>query len=208
MRCYSDVIRHAVLAGEGSIRMPSRVWYVVAAAILIASVAGAVWLAVSRIGNVGAGLVQVVVPGSADLDLKQAGSYTIFHERVSTVDGRVYTAPSVSGLRVTVRSVATGREIATRRPGGSSRYDFGGRSGTSVLAFDVDAPGTYRLEAAYEDGRQQPQTVLAVGTGFVSGLLATIALALGVVFIGIAVAALIFIVVLLKRRRVLAVGGR
>jgi len=187
--------------------MPSRGWYVVAAVILIAAVAGAVSLAVSRIGNVGAGLVQVVVPGGADLDLKQPGSYTIFHERTSTVDGRIYTAPGVSGLRVTVRSLTTGREIAVRRPGGTSRYDFGGRSGTSVLAFDIDAPGMYRLDAAYEGGRQQPQTVLAVGTGFVSGLLTTIALSLGIAFGGIAIALLIFIVVLLKRRRALTAGA-
>ncbi|HKU94580.1 MAG TPA: hypothetical protein VJR58_04860 [Vineibacter sp.] len=183
--------------------MPSRGWYVVAAVVLIAAVAGAVWIVASRIGDVGAGLVQVVVPGGADLDLKQPGSYTIFHERTSTVGGRIYTAPSVSGLRVTVKSAATGRDVTVRQPAGSSRYDFGGRSGTSVLAFNIDAPGRYRLDAAYEDGRQQPQTVLAVGTGFVSGLLTTIALALGVAFGGIAVALAIFIVVLLKRRRAL-----
>jgi len=188
--------------------MPSRGWYVVAAVILIAAVAGAVAIVVSRIGNVGAGLVQIVVPGGADLDLQQPGSYTIFHERTSTVAGRIYTAPSISGLRVTVRSVAAGRDIAVKRPGGSSRYDFGGRSGTSVLAFDVDAPGRYRLDAAYDDGRQQPQTVLAVGTGFVSGLLTTIALSLGVAFGGIAIALVIFIVVLLKRRHALMAGAR
>ena len=102
-----------------------------------------------------------------------------------------------------VRSVETGRTIAVRRPSGSSSYEFGGRSGRSVLAFDIDKPGTYRLTAGYDDGRTQPQAVLAVGTGFVSGLLATIAMSFGIALAGVAAALVIFIVVLLKRRRAL-----
>ncbi|TXL71529.1 hypothetical protein FHP25_29565 [Vineibacter terrae] len=187
--------------------MPSRGWYVVSVMVLVAAIAGAIWLTMARVGDMGVALVQVVVPGSATLDLKQPGTYTVYHERTSTVEGRVYTSPSISGLRVSVRA-ADGREIAVKRPGGTSNYDFNGRSGISVLAFDIAAPGTYRFDAAYDDGRQGPQTVLAVGTGFVGGLLVTIALALGVCFAGIAAALAIFLVVLLKRRRGLSMAMR
>lgn len=181
--------------------MPGRTWYVVAALVVVGAVAAAVWLAVSRLGGIADGLVQVVVPGSADLALDKPGTYTIFHERVSQAGGRLYTAESISGLRVTVRSGTTGGDVALRRPATASRYDFGGRSGISAFAFDIDAPGTYRLTAAYDDGRQQPRTVLAVGTGFVGGLLSTIGLVLAVAFGGIAAGVAIAVVVLLKRRQ-------
>lgn len=183
--------------------MPSRAWYVVAAAVFFGAIIAAVWLAVARIGGMGEGLVQVVVPGAADLTLNAPGTYTIFHERNSQVGGRIYASDTISGLRVTVRSAASGQDIAVRRPSATSRYNFGGRSGFSAFAFDVDAPGTYRLSAAYDDGRQQPQTVLAVGTGFVGNLLSTIGLVLALAFAGTGAGLAILIVVLLKRRRAL-----
>jgi hypothetical protein len=181
--------------------MTSRGWYVVAALIGVAGIAGAVWVVIAHLGTMTAGLTQIVVPGGADLDLKQAGTYTIYHERTSTVGGRIYQSSGISGLRVTVKAADSGRQIAVRRPAGTSQYNFGGRSGFSALVFDIETPGLYRLEAAYDDGRQEPQTVLAVGTGFVGGLLTTIFLAIGLVFAGLAAAIAIVVVVLLRRRR-------
>lgn len=184
--------------------MPGRGWYVLAALVFLASLAGAVALAISRVGEISSGLVQVVVPGSAVLDLKTPGSYTIFHERTSQVDGRIFTSTDISGLRVTVTSEPTATKVPVRRPTGSSTYNFSGRSGTSVLAVNIDMPGRYRLEAGYDDGRHEPRTVLAVGTGFVGGLLSTIALSAAIALAGMAVALLIVIVVLLRRRRLTA----
>ena len=149
----------------------------------------------------GAALAQIVVPGGADLELKEAGTYTIFHEYTSQIEGRVFTPMDISGLRVTVRSVADGKEVYLRQPSGRQTYNIGGRSGRSVLAFNIDTPGTYRLAGAYGDGRQQPQAVLAVSGNFVGGLLTTIATALGVAFGGIVV--VVAIVVLARRRRAL-----
>jgi hypothetical protein len=183
--------------------MPSRGWYVVAALIIIGAIAGAIWTAVSQFQGIAAGLVQVVVPGGADLELKAPGSYTIFHEATSAVDGRIYASSDISGLRVTVRSAATGKEIRVGQPTGTATYSFSGRVGNSVLAFDIDTPGTYRLDGSYEDGRLQPQTVIAVGTGFFSGLFTAIALPIGIGMTGFTAGALILIVVTLKRRRAL-----
>ncbi|MBL8673949.1 MAG: hypothetical protein IPK81_12270 [Rhodospirillales bacterium] len=187
--------------------MPGRIWYFVAAAIFVASIAGAVWIAIARTGGMTAGLTQIVVPGGATLELKTPGTYTIFHERTSQVDGRVYESTGISGMRVAVRSVATGKSLVVRSPSGSSTYNFGGRSGRSVLAFDVDQPGAYELTAGYDDGRREPRTVLAVGSGFLGALFATIALSMGIAFAGIAAALLIAIITLLRRRRALRAAG-
>ncbi|HJQ60939.1 MAG TPA: hypothetical protein VJ890_28805 [Vineibacter sp.] len=187
--------------------MPSRAWYVLAVAIVIGALVAAVWLAVARVGTVGAGLTQIVVPGGADLQLVARGTYTIFHERTSQVDGRLYSGGDVAGLRVAVWSSGAGRNVTLRPAAARSTYNIGGRSGVSLLVFEVDAPGLYRLTAAYDDGRTQPQVVLAVGTGLFSGVLAIIALSGGIALAGTAVALLIFIVVLLRRRRALRGGG-
>ena len=49
--------------------MRSRGWYIVAAVIFLGAIAGAAAIVISGIGGMGAGLFQVVVPGSADLEL-------------------------------------------------------------------------------------------------------------------------------------------
>lgn len=49
--------------------------------------------------------MQVVVPGEMELTL-DSGSYTIFHERQSTVDGRIFSADGIAGLGVTLTSAA------------------------------------------------------------------------------------------------------
>ncbi len=91
--------------------MTSRAWYFVAALIGIAGIAGAVLVLIARLGGMTEGLTQIVVPGGADLDLKQAGTYTIYHESTSTVGGRVYQSNGISGLRVVVRSADSGQPI-------------------------------------------------------------------------------------------------
>lgn len=168
--------------------MPSRAWYVVAAVIFFGAVAGGIGFLLSGLGSLGAGLVQVVVPGSADLDLKEAGTYTVFHEYASQADGRVLMSSDITGLRVTVRPIGGGRDIAVTPPSGRTRYSLGGRSGRSVLAFAIETPGMYRLSAQYDDGRREPQAVLAVGSGFAGGLLTTIIATLAIVFAGLTTA--------------------
>lgn len=107
---------------------PGRGWYVVAGLLLIATAAAMALFIYSRISGLAAELVQVVVPGQADLNLRETGTYTIFHEYRSVVDDKVYYAASLSGMHMTVRSpsgtpaeprFADGDEpLFLQRPGG------------------------------------------------------------------------------------------
>ncbi|MFZ5792696.1 MAG: hypothetical protein ACOY3L_18550 [Pseudomonadota bacterium] len=181
--------------------MPGRQWYVLAAAIFIAGAAAAGMHLYSRLPALALELPQFVVPGSAEIDLPEPGTYTIFHERVSVVDGRYYQADDVSGLRITIESEDTGAVVALTAPSMTTSYEFGGRSGVSILSFELDAPGRYRLAAAYGNGQRAPAVVLAVGHGFVGKLMAmilsTMAIGLGSAALAIAIA----VVTLLKRRK-------
>jgi hypothetical protein len=181
-------------------KAPSRAWYILSALIWLLGFGAAGVLLAVQIPKLGDRLTQVVVPGEAALNLTEPGTYTIFHERESVVDGKVYSSRNISGLRVALRT-AQGEQIRVSGPAASSRYNFGGRSGVGLFTFEIAAPGTYRLSAAYDDGRAQPRAVLAIGAGFVSSMLAMIFGGIAFAFAGTIVAVLVAVMVFVKRRK-------
>lgn len=180
--------------------MPSRMWYWIAAAIFLAGVTGAVLFLLPRLEALQDRLVHVVVPGEAKLPLDRTGAYTIFHEPRSVVAGTLYYAKDISGLTVSLRSVASGRGVALAHPRATTGYTFGGRSGTSILSFEIAEPGEYSLTAGYADGRADPRTVVAVGQGVVGNLFTAILGAIGIGLGAFAAAAAIMAITFLKRR--------
>jgi len=183
---------------------PSRWWYLLAFVIILAGFAGMAAFIFPRLQAMNDALIQVVVPGEAEMTLDEPGTYTIFHEERSVVGDRVYVSDNISGLRVTVRSEATGEALPVAPTTLSETYSFGSRSGKSILAFDITRPGVYRLAAAYEDGRAQPQAVLATSHGFLADLLTTVFVSLALVFGCIAAAVIIVVMVWRKRSQALS----
>jgi hypothetical protein len=181
--------------------MTSRAWYVVAVAVFVVAAGCAGWILWAGISGIGDSVVRVVVPGVATLDLDHSGSYTIFHERRSVIDGRIYAEANVDGLRVTVTREAGGEPVPVTRPTATSRYSIGGHEGVSVLSFEIGEPGRYRLSAAYEDARSHGKTVLAIEHGFVARLLKTIAGTIATGLFGFAAAVVIATITFVKRRR-------
>lgn len=181
---------------------PSRLWYALAALTVLAGFAGMAAFMVPKLSAMGDDLIQIVVPGQADLSLEKPGSYTVFHEKQSVVDGTVYASNTISGLKVTVSNAETGTDVPLTASSANMSYSFASRSGTSVFEFEIATPGRYRLTAAYEGGRAEPKLVLAVGQGFVGGLLKTIFTAIGIAFTGVIAAAITVIVVWRKRKKV------
>ena len=180
--------------------MTSRVGYVVAVLVFLAAAGTAGGILWHGINSLGTSVVRVVVPGVATLTLDEAGSYTIFHEAHSIVDGVVYSSANVDGLIVTVTAEAGGKPIAVSAPTATSRYSISGHEGVSILAFDIAQPGRYRLSAAYGDARSHGKTVLAVEHGFVARL-GTIAATIGTALSGIVAAVVIAAVTFARRSR-------
>jgi hypothetical protein len=181
--------------------MTSRIWYVVAVAALLAGAAGAgttIWSGISGLNNA---LIRVVVPGTSELTLAEPGSYTIYHEYESVIDGRIYSSQNVEGLQVSLTEEAGDLTVPVGPVSGSTRYSLGGHSGVSVLSFDIVRSGRYRLTAGYGAGRGGATAVLAIAQGFLGRLLLTIIAAIGLAFAGFAVALAIGLVTFFKRRR-------
>ncbi|HXP02852.1 MAG TPA: hypothetical protein VN808_01950 [Stellaceae bacterium] len=183
--------------------MKSKAGYFLAPIPVILGLAIAGWLAWTEIAALQNALTRMVVPGTSVLTLHEAGTYTIFHEADSVVDGKLYSAPNIAGLSVSVTAEANGQAIAVVEPGFSSSYSIGGHSGKSVLAFDIAKPGRYRLGAAYSGGRTEPQTVLAVSRGFLGRLIGAIFGAIGSVFAGFIAALVLVLTTYFRRRKML-----
>jgi hypothetical protein len=110
---------------------------------------------------------RLVVPGSAQLALDKAGSYAIFYEHRSVVDGvPFYSSPSRPQVRCDMQFKASGERVPlTDAWYMDSNYEMPSRAGTLLMLFDVDRPDTYVLSCDYAGSRDGPEVVLAVGTG-------------------------------------------
>lgn len=177
---------------------PDRVWYLVAIVVFLVGMAAMAAFLITRLTGMDSGLTRFVVPGEQTLTL-EAGSYTIFHEPQSVVDGMIYSGGSLGGMSVAVTG-PDGSE-APLSPAGSGRYSFGGHTGFAVFDFTAAAAGPYVIAGRYADDAPGPQTVIAVGAGFLSGLLTTVFGSLGIAFGGAIIAAVIAVRTLVKRRR-------
>jgi len=182
----------------------SRIWYLIAVFVLLGGVAVSGWVVWTGLSGLSSALVRVVVPGEAALVLDNPGEYTIFHETESVIDGRVYSSPSIAGLRVKVASETTGAPLPLATPTTRQTYQLSGHSGVSIFSLSVAEPGRYRLSGSYGDGRSEPKTVLAVGRGFVARLLQLVFIALVAALAGIGGGAALAVVTFVKRRRAAA----
>lgn len=178
---------------------PSRWWYVFAAFLVVCGLVFMAAFMVPRIMAVPDTLQRGVVPGAIEIVVNTPGSFTIFHESESVVDGEVFSSGDVSGLRVQVLA-PSGGAVPVVPAGVRSRYAVGGRSGAAIFAFDANLAGTYKLVADYKSGAAEPRVVLAVGTGFLQGLLVTIFGALGIAGAGIGGGGLVTILTYRKRK--------
>lgn len=181
--------------------MRSPLWFVVAGLFALAGFAGAAFYLMPRLETVEARLIRVVVPGSTVLVLDKPGTYTIYHEERSVVDGRYYASESIEGLRVGLTAEASGAAVKLTEPSTNSSYSIGNRKGTSMFAFTIDKPGGYRLTAGLANGRTEPKAVLAIAQGVMAALFSLIFGTLAIAFGGIGVAGAIVVVTLWQRSK-------
>jgi len=162
--------------------------------------------------NVTATLTQVVVPGRVVLNVMSPASYTILLERPSMVNGKLYSSSdSVDALTCNMTkqlpsqtSTESPRTAVTlRRPSVSLNYSLGNRAGRSVLEFQADEAALYHLSCGYPEGKEGPETVLAIGTGVGARIAVTLMRSFWGLLVGIGLAAGVIIAIFVKRDRLL-----
>lgn len=186
---------------------PARWLYLVALGLFLLGVVVAgilAFISIRHFTNLTHSFTRVVAPGTSVLQLSKTGTYTIFYEYQSQIDGRTYsTGETPPNLNVAINEVPTGRSIDVHSAGSSS-YSLGSRSGVSLLSFSIDHPGSYQISTSYPNGISGPDVVLAVGHGFARDLVGGIATIFGSigVFCGMTLIAIILaIAVFIMRQR-------
>lgn len=77
--------------------MQSKAGYFLAPIPVILGLAIAGWLVWTEIAALQNALIRMVVPGTSVLTLDEPGTYTIFHEADSVVDGKLYSRRTSPG---------------------------------------------------------------------------------------------------------------
>jgi len=157
-------------------------------------------------------LTQVVVPGAQEITFAEGGAYAVYYEYHSVVDGVVYTDSEwPPALACTLTPRAGGDDVAVvpdHMP--SNTYATRGRArvGTLMGSITIKKPGRYRFACEYPDGSPSPRVVVAVGPNLAWEFLGIATRTLLAVMAGLAVllgsgllAAVVLIVVALKRHR-------
>ena len=104
-------------------------------------------------------------------------------------------------MECAVTSKKTGAAIPVSPSSTASRYDYGGRSGVSVLEFTVPEPGDYVFRASYPSGEAAPQAVLTIDHGFIGKILLTVFGGFGILFGSLVLCLVIVIWTVIKRSK-------
>lgn len=180
---------------------PSRVYYLMAPALLAIGVTVFVWQIVSFVGTITDSVARVVMPGRHEISLAEPGRYMISYEYESQLDGRVYSGPmQIPPMECALTNKATGEEVPLTSLGARYTYEVPGRRGVGVWGFEADTAGDYVLAAGYPQGvAGQGQFVLAVTKRNLAWGIAGMCLGIGVLVLCLIGSLAVFIVTLVCR---------
>jgi hypothetical protein len=111
-----------------------------------------------EIGDAVTAMPRVPVPGQSDIQLPEAGEYTIFYEAPS---GQTGSEPPELQIEMKAEDGGVVQIHPTEQ---RISYEFD-RSGVSVHQFQVSRPGRYQVVARYPEGGADTPAVLAFGMG-------------------------------------------
>jgi hypothetical protein len=138
-------------------RVMSKVWYLVAAALILPGISLAV-MGFSLLSSTIADMHRVVMPGKAELTLP-AGRTTLYAEERSIVDGKAYGMAEGVSFRCGVTDAA-GNAMALASSSSNVSYSIGDYAGRNTFDLELGQPGTYVLAC------EAPSPfVIAIGRG-------------------------------------------
>ena len=186
-----------IIAGTGTGQprvRPGRIWYLAGVVLLLAGVAWLVFGFVSLSSKVD-GFARVPLPAGGTVTLDHSGGYVVYYEGPGAASGQI---PSFD---VRIAPVAPPATVGSLRSYAASvTYTIGSHQGRAVLTLQVVHPGKFLVEpsgaAAVAGGSD-----LAFGSSIAGSIVGTVVLSIGLIFLGIAVTIILFIIRLTRTRR-------
>jgi len=155
-------------------------------------------------------LTRVIVPGSAEINFREAGAYAVYYEYRSSIDGVSYVRGEYPPrMNCQLISKETGKNIELASPDAKGEmYSTGNQERVGVLmkSISIDRPGLHEFSCRYPNDSSQPQIVLAVGPNFVWEFFNIAAKPVGAmvcgmsVFLGVGVISTIMVVIVAIKR--------
>ena len=176
-------------------------WYLLGVLIIIGglttSIVGAVHDAGRLVDAVGH-VPRFVVPGSENITITKPGTYVLYYEYKSVLDGEIFSTAQETDIKCTATHLRTGEDVPIEPVRLSAQYEIGGRAGKAVAQFSATEIGTYVLNCAHPDN-VGPRIVLAVAPPLSGDWLVSIFKWLAIVFGSFALGLVILIVTLVRR---------
>jgi hypothetical protein len=173
---------------------PGRIWYLVPLAVFLGGVAWLVFGLFSVSGQVDS-FPRVPLPAGGAVTLNHSGGYVIYYEGPGANSGQI---PS---FNVRIVPAAAPAEVGSLKSySGSVTYTFGSRQGRAVLTFQVAHAGRFLVEPSGAPSGSD----LAFGSSIVGGIVGIVLGSIALILVGIAGAIVLFVIRLVKTRRVRA----
>jgi len=179
---------------------PGRVWYLAAVVLVLAGVAWLVFGFVSLRGKVNA-FSRVPLPTGGTVTLNHSGGYVVYYEGAGAASGHI------PRFNVRIAPVAPPAAVGGLRSyAGTVSYTIGVHQGRAVLTLQVVHPGRFMVTPSGASALAGGGTDLAFGTSIADSIVGIVLPSIGLVFLGIAGAIVLFIIHLTRTRRARARG--
>ena len=100
--------------------------------------------------------IRIVVPGVREMTLKNPGSYTLYYEHRSTVDGDHYVTQSwLPPMEITIQD-ASSRALLTIQPATADAYNYTRYAGVPIIQFAISHPSRIVVNVINRSDQPQP----------------------------------------------------
>jgi uncharacterized membrane protein YdcZ (DUF606 family) len=181
---------------------PRALWYWIGAFFIVAGIVGSITMIVAGVlstSHTVDNFARFVAPTDGQtLNFSQSGTFTIYYESNSKVDGQRYRSPDVvPGMSVQLIG-PSGDTIDMQSASNTVSFSTSGRSGQSIGKVDIPSAGAY--VAIVKADTTEP-FVLAVGKGVLGKLFAYIGAAFAIGALGFVTGLVTLIVTGVKRSK-------
>lgn len=142
--------------------------YIISILIFLSGIAFFGYSVKKNYSGLGNTLRKFEFPGNAGFTLEENGSYSIYHEYITRIDGkRVDNSElNINSIKVLLYKLPENILVRLETPESYKKYSYLGRDGVKMFQFKNDGKNQYRLKSGLKDLKEPERYVLTVEKGF------------------------------------------